>query len=128
MADQRSIRFAKPALLRQFLNGLVKARVPFSVTADGTITYPKQFDERVEAEVLSPLRSQVFSRWQLLSFPKEWATVYAAYMRGKKIPFVPEWSNGRLTYLLPASYRPHTWTLPDPTEASTSPSSTLAAV
>ena len=126
MAESRSIKFAEAAQNRRLVTLLLQRGIPFSVTKDGTVRYPGRFDEVVDSQILSPLRRRVFPKWQVLSFPPDWATVYGDYMRQRKLPFVPEWVNGQLVYLLPASYRPHTWTLPDPSTAAGRPAKAYA--
>lgn len=114
MVEQRSIKFEKAILTSQMITLLLRSKVPFRVTKDRTIHYSSRFDELVDSEILTPLRSRVIKRWQLLSFPKEWATVYRDYMKVHKIKFSPEWINGELVYLLPATAEPHKWNLRDP--------------
>ena len=111
---KHSIRLAKPSLNLPLVTQLTKQMVPFSVDKEGTVWYSKQFDELVDVKILPPLRSHLFPRWQVLSFPPEWAGVYRNYMQRRRVRFESEWINGQLVFLLPASYRPHTWNLPDP--------------
>ena len=68
-------------------------------------------EERVENEIIGPMRDEKFSSWQLLFCPPSWAARYKAYMSRHNVPFEEQWVDDGPCFLIPKQYRPHTWRL-----------------
>ncbi len=127
MAEKRSIKLHTATQNHRLVTLLLRRGIPFAVSEDGTVRYSSRLDEVVDSEILPALRRRVFPKWQVLSFPADWAAVYRDYMHQRRLRFVPEWVNGQLVFLLPASYRPHQWSLPDPSPQADRPTEAYAA-
>ncbi len=108
-----SFRFLEDDLNRRFIALLKKNEIRHSVDENGVVHYSPQDEESVENNIISSIRDRVFSAWQVLSCPKEWADRYRRYMVKHDIPFKEELSDGQLWFLLPRKYRPHRWKLDD---------------
>ena len=111
MAFKHSFRFANPTLNSKLLAQLRTANVKHSVESDGSIHYSADDEERVENEFLGHIRDRVFSSWQLVFCPPDWAARYQTYMGLHKIPFEEQWIDDQPCFLIPRQYRPHTWKL-----------------
>lgn len=107
-----SFRFVDERLNRQFVARMKQSRLQFVVDDDGTVYYSSEDEARVEKDVLSPIRTEVFSSWQILSCPENWAESYVSYMRKHRVPFRQELINHELCFLIPGELRPHSWRLP----------------
>jgi hypothetical protein len=119
MGLDRSFQFADEDLNRRLIALLKKKRIPHRIDRDGVIHYSANDELAVENDLICSLRDTVFSKWQILSFPKEWADVYRRYMTQHGIPFKEELHQGDLWLLLPRKYRPHQWKLDDPVTSTT---------
>lgn len=111
MAFQHSFKFVDRKLNEKTIRLMQKAGVFCMVDVDGFIHYSSQDEERVENELISSIRNQVFSDWIILSFPQDWDERYRNYMLKHDIPYGEELRDGRLRFFIPANYRPHQWKL-----------------
>jgi hypothetical protein len=111
MGATLSFRFAEDDLNRRLIALLKRNEIRHSVDKNGVIHYSPEDEELVENDLISSIRTRVFSSWQVLTCPKEWAERYKQYMARHDIPFKEEWSHGQLWFLLPQKFRPHRWKL-----------------
>jgi hypothetical protein len=111
MSASHSFRFAEDGLNRRLITLLKRNRIRHSVEENGVIHYSRADEESVENDLINSIRSRVFSSWQVVSCPKEFAERYTRYMRQHDIPFKEELADGQSCFLLPRRYRPHQWKL-----------------
>lgn len=117
MAKNLSFKFLDEKLNQQLLELLKKSKVKHHIGKDGAIHYARADEAAVEDDLICTMRDKVFSRWQVLTCPRDWIMTYEEYMRARRIPFHKELSNGEVWFLLPGQYRPHRWKLNDPVNA-----------
>src|SRR5436190_17369824 len=106
-----SFRFLDERLNRLLIVLLEKQGIRHSVSKDGVILYSPGDAEIVENELIKSIRDQVFSPWQIISCPKNWTRRYRRYMTIHEVPFVEELIDNQLCFLIPRTYRPHSWKL-----------------
>lgn len=111
MALRRSFRFIDDDLNRKAIRLVEKAGVACTIDDHDVIHYSSLDEEKVENELIRSVRSEVFPRWIVLSFPPDWTERYRDYMVKHDIPYREELRDGRLRFLIPATYRPHKWKL-----------------
>jgi len=107
----RSFRFLDSSRSRELRTRLRRANIPFTVDHDGSVRFSADDEERVENEIIGPMRDEKFSSWQLLFCPPSWAARYKAYMSRHNVPFEEQWVDDGPCFLIPKQYRPHTWHL-----------------
>lgn len=107
-----SFKFLEDDLNRRLI-ALLKNEIGHAVDENGVIHYSPRDEWSVENDLIGSIRDRVFSPWQVLSCPKEWAERYRRYMVKHDISFKEELSDGQLWFLLPRKYRPHRWKLDD---------------
>ncbi len=106
-----SFRFADEELNRRLIGLLQKHDVKHSVGKDRAIHYSSMDTELVENELIASVRDEVFFPWQIISCPKDWTQRYKNYMRKHGIPYVEELIDNQLCFLIPRTFRPHSWKL-----------------
>jgi hypothetical protein len=111
MALSLSFRFADDDLNEKLIQRVRKARIKHTVGDAGDIRYSSADEGVVENDLISTIRDEVFSPWQVLTCPADSQELYRRYMARHDIPYCEEWSDGDLWFLLPAKYRPHRWKL-----------------
>jgi hypothetical protein len=111
MPQTRSFKFVNGELNRRFLALVKKAGIRCLIDDGGAVHYAPADVEVVENELICPIRDAVFSSWQILHCPKNWANRYKDHMIRQDVPFVEELIDGQLCFLIPRKYRPHAWKL-----------------
>ena len=111
MRFEHSFRFADPKLNSRLLTQLRAAKVRHAVSDDGEIRFSADDEERIEGEILGPIRDGLYQSWQLIFCPPGWAVRYQTYMKLHKIRFEEQWMDGQPCFLLSRRNRPHTWKL-----------------
>ncbi len=107
----RSFKFMDEELNRRLILLLKKSHVKHTIGANGVIHYSPVDEEIVGNELIPPIRRKVFPSWQILSCPKDWADRYKRYMCEHRVPYTEELIDNKLCFLIPRSYRPHSWAL-----------------
>lgn len=109
-----SFRFADDELNGKLLALLKGARVKHVVVdKNGVMHYSAADEVFVENDLIRSIRDQAFPSWQIISCPKDWTERYKHYMTQHDVPFVEEWIDDQLCFLIPRRYRPHAWKLDD---------------
>ena len=113
-----SFKFADGEL-NQKLIALVKGErwINVAIDKEGVVHYSADDEEGMENDLIRSIRDQVFSSWQIISCPKNWTEQYKHYMTQHSVPFVEEWIDNQLCFLIPRRYRPHAWKLDAPATA-----------
>jgi hypothetical protein len=106
-----SFRFLDEKLNHRLIDLLKKSGISFTVDAENAIHYSREAEEFIENEAVARIRRSVFSQWQIISCPSGSAPQYKEYMLQHDVPFVEELIDRRLCFLIPRSYRPHSWKL-----------------
>src|SRR5260221_11402961 len=106
-----SFKFIDERLNRRLIDLLKKSGARFTLDAKGTVRYSKNEVETIENRIISKVRGSIFSKWQIISCPNEWANRYKQYMLARDVPFTEELIDNQLCFLIPRSYRPHSWKL-----------------
>ena len=114
MALTHSFKFMKDARNNRFIASLKKAKIRHTVDNRGIVRYAPADEEFVEDNIISSIRDQVFSSWQILCCPKDWAQAYRDYMLARGVPFAEELIDNELCFLIPRRYRPHSWKVKEP--------------
>ncbi|HVS35551.1 MAG TPA: hypothetical protein VMS17_08215 [Gemmataceae bacterium] len=109
-----SFKFVDDALNQKLIALLKRERLKHRIDPKGAIHYSADDEEVVENDLICSIRDQVFSTWQIISCPSQWAGRYKQYMVQHGVPFVEELIDGQLCFLVPRRYRPHSWKLDDP--------------
>ncbi len=104
-----TFRFKKPELNEILRRAIQENGMHFTVTETGDVAYLLQDEYRFENYILNPIRSNVFSRWQILSCPRDYFERYLVYMRKRYINFEIEYQDGEPEFLIPGNYNPHRW-------------------
>ncbi len=115
MKQAYSFKFVDETLNRRLLALLNRAGVKHTVDKGGAVHYSPDDEGVVENDLISSIRDQVFSSWQVLTCPVDWIQRYREYMTKHGVPFREELSNNQLWFLIPRKYRPHSWKLEDQT-------------
>lgn len=113
MKKIRSFRFGDERLNRRLMNLLKKSEIPHEIDREGVLHYSPESEEVIENELISKIRDEAFSSWQILCCPKVWIERYKRYMNRRGIPFKEEWIDRELCFLIARKYRPHSWKLDD---------------
>ena len=113
MALTNSFKFLQGSRNNRFIANLKKAKIRHTVDNRGNVHYAAEDEEVVEDNIISSIRSEVFSSWQILCCPKDWARAYRDYMTARHIPFAEELIDNQPCFLIPRKYRPHSWKLKD---------------
>ena len=111
MPRTRSFKFADDEWNRRLLALMQKAGIPGSIDHEGVVHYALADEQAVENHLICSIRDEVFSSWQIISCPKDWANRYKDHMIRQDVPFVEELIDGQLCFLIPRKYRPHAWKL-----------------
>lgn len=106
-----SFRFMDEDLNHRLADLFRRSGVRHRVDRTGVIHYSIDDEAIVENELICSIRDDIFSSWQVLSCPKDWATRYRRYMWRHEIPFTEERIDGEVSFLLPRSFRPQSWKL-----------------
>lgn len=104
-----SFKFRDNALNQRLLDELRRAGVQHEIDDRGAISYSAADEEIVEGEIIPKIRQSVFSDWQVVCCPKDWADRYREYMERKRIRYVEEESDGKPEFLIAGKARPHSW-------------------
>jgi hypothetical protein len=115
MKRMHSFRFAD-ADLNEKLIALLKKRAngKFSVDAKRVVHYSHEHEDLIGNELICAIRAGAFSSWQIVSFPVGWTDSYKHYMTEHGVPFREELRDNELRFLIPRSFRPHSWKLEEP--------------
>ena len=106
-----SFKFVDESLNRRLIDLLKKSGVEHCIDKAGVIHYSPNHEELIENELIGSIRARVFPSWQVLTCPRGWTNRYKRYMVQHNIPFKEELAVGRLWFLIPRKYRPHSWKL-----------------
>ena len=104
-----SFRFLNGSMNAQLRHLLLENKIDHSVSDNGLIFYRLQDEEFIENELISSIRNKLFPLWQILFCPEEDRDGLLGYMKARNIRYEVEIMDGKLTFLLPAQYRPHSW-------------------
>ncbi len=104
-------RFSNSNRNRELQARLQQANIRFKVGHNGGVQFSAGDEERIENEILGPMRDRRFSSWQLLFCPPSWAARYKAYMSRHKVPFEEQRVDSGACFLIPRRYRPASWNL-----------------
>ena len=109
-----SFKFVDDSLNQKLIALLKKERFRrVVIDTDGVLHYSTEDEEVVENDLIRSIRDHVFSSWQIISCPRQWAERYKRYMTRHGVPFVEELIDSQLCFLIPRRYRPHSWKLGD---------------
>ncbi len=111
MESTYSFRFSDEKLNRRLISLLQRHGVRHSVGKNGAVRYAPEDTELVENELIASIRDKVFSSWQIISCPKDCAEHYRNYITKHGVPYVEELIDDQLCFLIPRTYRPHSWKL-----------------
>ena len=106
-----SFKFGDKKLTRRLIDALRSIGIAHCVSDDGFVQYSKDVAERIENGIICFLREGVFPSWQTLACPLEWTAKYKSYMHKHDIPFVEEWMDEELWFLIEGNRRPLSWKL-----------------
>ena len=106
-----SFKFIDGELNRQLIGLLETARVEHTVDKEDVVHYSSADEELIGNKLIPSIRVKVFPTWQIISCPPDWVERYKVYMIRHDVPFAEELIDGRLCYLIPRKYRPHSWQL-----------------
>jgi hypothetical protein len=104
-----AFRFQDEHLNDQLAELLEQRRIQFTRDKKGNIIYDSDFEEIVENEVINSIRDQIFPFWKLLSAPDDWLERYQTYMQINKIPYLVEYADDEMNFLIPGNFNPHRW-------------------
>lgn len=104
-------KFIDNSANKVFLRLLKQSGLKHRVDKDGMAQYSATIEKEVENEVIGQVRSRIFDSWQVLSCPADWVSRYRNYMKRHDIAYVEEMLDDEIDFLIPKSYRPHTWKL-----------------
>ncbi len=106
----RCFRFANQKFNNRLIRLVVKAGIAFAVDHDNCVYYRSEEEERFE-DILSLIRTAIFPAWQVLSFPKAWASRYRSEMERRGVEYQEEWADGTVEFLISQEHKPHAWKL-----------------
>lgn len=106
-----SFKFIDDQLNDALLALLKKAKAKYRVTSENVICYGPEDEDLIENELISQIRDTVFPSWQLVSCPPDSVGAYRHYMLQHEVPFKEELIDNEISFLIPRSYRPHSWRL-----------------
>ena len=106
-----SFRFLDSGLNRKLIELVKKSRVEHFIDKEGAVHYAPDDEETVGNDLICSIRDRVFASWQILTCPSDWVEQYRIYMDRNAVPYREELVNNELVFLIPGSYRPHTWKL-----------------
>lgn len=115
MDTSQSFKFLDSQLNRRLLDILKKRRDAFVVDAGGAVRMSPENEIVLHNEILPDLRAEKFASWQLITCPEDWIESYKEYMATNAVPFTEEIENGDLWFMIPGSYKPHSWKIKEPT-------------
>ena|ERR1017187_1219414 len=106
-----SFRFVNDKLNKELMKRLAKEGVKHHIDKEGVIHYSSDDEDVVGNEILPSMRDRMFSRWQIISCPSEWADRYRRYMVQNSISFVEELLDNKMCFLISRDHRPQSWRL-----------------
>lgn len=109
MNNTYSFKFVDTKLNDSLVSLLKRHDIKHRVGKNGAIHYSPDDEEIVENELIRQVRDRIFSPWQIISCPSDWAERYKVYMIKRSVPFVEELIDNQLCFLIPRSYHPHAW-------------------
>ena len=104
-----AFRFQDEHLNDQLAELLKQRRIQFTRDKKGNIIYNSDLEEIVENEMINSIRNQIFRFWKLLSAPDDWLERYQTYMQINKIPYLVEYADDEINFLIPGNLNPHRW-------------------
>src|SRR5947209_5453848 len=90
---------------------LQQANIPFKRDDKDNVCFSAGDEERIENEIIRPMRDQRFPSWQLLFCPRNWAARYREYMTQHNVPFEEQWVDNDPCFLIPRKCQPHRWNI-----------------
>src|SRR5437899_3156729 len=99
---KHSFTFLDCNLNKKAIARIKKAGVPCHVDDRGIIHYATTHEERIENDLLSSVRNEVFPHWAIFSCPRNWIASYKEYMAAHRIPYQEELTNNQICFLIPA--------------------------
>ena len=115
MTRMHSFKFSDENLNNRLITLLKEeAQDRHTVDEDGLVHYSHDEEDLIGNDLICSVRDGVFPSWQVISFPEDWTESYWQYMAAHNIPFRGEIRDGRLRFLIPGNYRPHSWKLKKP--------------
>ena len=88
-----------------------KAFDKVGISKDGEIFYSYEFEDFIANELISSIRSNMYSSWQVVHCPADCEELYRNYMTKRNISFEEEIRDEKLRFVIHRSYRPHSWKL-----------------
>jgi hypothetical protein len=106
-----SLKFVDDKLNHELISLLAKAGVKHRIGKEGIIHYSPDDEEVVGNKILPGIRNKLFSSWQIISCPQDWAERYRRYMIRHDVSFVEELIDNQMCFLVSRRHRPHSWQL-----------------
>ena len=102
-----TFRFVDPKLNDAFIR-LIHENLQVPVEKSQLVC-PEELEEKFMG-YLAEFRRSLFEDWQVLNIPmKDYYYLFKRYMIERNIPYVEEYEDHEIQFLLPKSYKPRTW-------------------
>src|SRR6266478_354633 len=85
-----SFRFVDNKLNDKLISLIAKSGIKHRIDKEGIIHYSPDDEEVIGNEILPAVRNKLFSSWQIISCPRDWAERYKRYMIRRDVSFVEE--------------------------------------